>query len=243
MRILVANANTTQMVTDAVVAEALRHASPGTDIIGETAGFGMGIVSTEAGNAVAGHAALDLLARHVGQVDAAILAISFDTALAAAQELMPFPVVGMTAAALHTACLMGRRFGMVSFGAGSRLMYLDMVQASGLGGRMVGHEVVGLESAAAYLDTTRLDAAVLEAANRLRDCGASSVIIAGAATSGMAMRLQASAMVQLLDGVACAVRLAEVLVGLGVKATPARPLVNANPPLGLGNALSTLLTG
>lgn len=124
MRIALVNANTTQAVTDTVVAEARRHAAPGTEIIGVTAAFGVGIVSTEAGNTVAGHAALDALARLAAPatnpaVDAAVLAISFDTALAAAQELMPWPVVGMTAAALHTACLLGPRFGLVTFGSGA----------------------------------------------------------------------------------------------------------------------------
>jgi len=41
------------------------------------------IVSRRSENVIAGHAALDLLARHVADFDAVILAISFDTALAA----------------------------------------------------------------------------------------------------------------------------------------------------------------
>lgn len=243
MRILLANANTTQAVTDTVVAEARRHAAPGTEIIGATGRFGVAIVSTEAENAVAGHAALDLLARHRVQVDAAILAISFDTALAAAQETMPFPVIGMTAAALHTACLMGRRFGLVTFGRVSRGMYLDLVDASGLGRRMAGCETVELDSVAAYLDTARLDAAVLAAAGRLRDEGAASVVIAGAATAGMARRLQPDAPAQLLDGIGCAVRQAELLVSLGVHAAQPTPLAAAaaTPPVGIGEALAEVL--
>lgn len=243
MRVLVANPNMTQSVTDAVVAEARRHAAPGTTIIGATGGFGAAIVSTEAGNAIAGHAALDLLARHVGQVDAAVLAISFDTALQAAQELMPFPVVGMTAAALHTACLVGRRFGLVTFGAGSRQMYLDLVEASGLGRRMAGCETVDLASAVAYLDTAALDGAVLAAAARLHAAGAGSVVVAGAATAGMARRLQPASPVQLLDGIGCAVRLAEMLAGLGVRSAGAAPLATAQLPAGLSPALAALLQG
>lgn len=242
MRILVANANTTEAVTEAVAAEARKHAAPGTEIILATGAFGVGIVSTEAGNAIAGHAALDMLARHVGQVDAAVLAISFDTALAAAQELMPFPVVGMTAAALHTACLLGRRFGLISFGAGTRWMYADVVAASGLGPRMAGHEVIEMQSATDYFDAGRLDHAVLDAARRLHDAGAASVVISGAAIAGMAARLQARSPVQLLDGVACAVRVAELLVGLRARAASGRPLSNVNPAKGLDAALVRALS-
>lgn len=242
MRILVANANTTEAVTHAVAAEARKHAAPGTEIIGATAAFGVGIVSTEAGNAIAGHAALDLLARHIGQVDAAVLAISFDTALAAAQELMPFPVVGMTAAALHTACLLGRRFGLVSFGAGSRWLYADVIAASGLGARMAGHEVIAVDSATDYFDAGRLDDGVLGTARRLHDAGAGSVVISGAAIAGMAARLQARSPVQLLDGIGCAVRVAELLVGLGARAAPGRPLLDVKPSKGLNDALAQALT-
>lgn len=240
MRILVVNGNTTQPVTDRVAAEARRHAGPGTEVVGATAAFGVAIVSTEAENAVAGHAVLDLLARNM-DVDAAILAISFDTALAAAQSLLPFPVVGMTAAALHTACLVGRRFGLITFGAGSRGMYLDLVAAEGLAPRMAGCETIELESAAAYLDTERLEAAVLAAAARLHGAGAASVVVAGAATAGMSARLQARAPVPLLDGMACAMRVAEALVAMRVRTAPAPALPKADPPIGLGESLAAVL--
>ena len=243
MRLLVANANTTQAVTDTVVAEARQHAAPGTEIIGATASFGAGVVSTEATNAIAGHAALDLLARHAGQVDAAVLAISFDTALAAAQELMPVPVVGMTEAALHTACLMGPRFGFITFGAGSRAMYLDLVARAGLAPRMTGCETITLATVAEYGNTGTLDAEVQAAVARLAEAGACSVVIAGAATAGMSRRLQRAAPVQLLDGIGCAVRQAELLAAMGARPARAKPLVQDKPPQGLSAPLAALLAG
>ena len=77
MKLLLVNGNTTQAITDRVVAEARRCAAPGTTITGVTARFGVSIVSTEAENEIAGHAVLDALAVHVPDHDAAILAISF----------------------------------------------------------------------------------------------------------------------------------------------------------------------
>jgi allantoin racemase len=82
MKLLLVNGNTTQAVTDRVLAEARRCAAAGTEVTGATARFGVNIVSTEAENDIAAHAVLDALsATHAGH-DAAILAISFDTALA-----------------------------------------------------------------------------------------------------------------------------------------------------------------
>jgi len=144
MKLLLVNGNTTQAVTDRVIAEARRCAAPGTEVAGATARFGVNIVSSEAENDIAAHAVLDTLsATHAGQ-DAAILAISFDTALAGARQILPIPVIGMTEAALHTACLLGRRFGLISFGTASRFLYLDLVRRSGLLERMVACETIEL---------------------------------------------------------------------------------------------------
>lgn len=242
MRILLANANTTQAVTDTVVAEARRHASAGTEIVGATASFGVGIISTDAENAVAGHAMLDVLAAHP-DVDAAVLATSFDTGLAGAQAIMPYPVIGMTAAALHTACLVTRRFGLITFGRGSRSMYLDLVAWSGLRERMAGCNTVELDSVSAYLDTARLDQAVLREATLLAEGGAGAVIVAGAATAGLSRRLQPQAPVPLLDGIGCGVRQAELAAGLAIAPTRAAPLTQRHGPVGLADRLAALLHG
>src|SRR4051794_8850066 len=99
-RLLVVNPNTSAEVTARFVAEARAVAPPGTVIEGVTGSFGAAIVTTHAENAIAGHAMLDLLAHHAAGHDAVILAISFDTALAAAGDVLDIPVVGITRSAL-----------------------------------------------------------------------------------------------------------------------------------------------
>jgi allantoin racemase len=116
MKLLLVNGNTTQAVTERVVAEARRCGAPGTEVTGATARFGVSIVSTEAENDISAHGVLDVLSETYAGHDAAILAISFDTALIGARQIVPIPVIGMTEAALHTACLLRRRFGLISFG-------------------------------------------------------------------------------------------------------------------------------
>jgi allantoin racemase len=136
MKLLLVNPNMTQAVTDKVVAEARRCARPGTAVAGITATFGVAIVSTEAEVAVAAHAALDLIASHQPGVDGVVIAMSFDAGALAARRLFPLPVLGITEAAIHTACLLGRRFGMVVSGAVSVPLYLDLLAATGLQDRM-----------------------------------------------------------------------------------------------------------
>jgi hypothetical protein len=149
-------------------------------ITGVTARFGVSIVSTEAENEIAGHAVLDALAVHVADHDAAILAISFDTALLGAQQIVAIPVIGMTEASLLTACLLGRRFGLISFGQSSRSMYLDLVQRAGLWRRMTGLETIDLSNSSAYLHEGGQDAAVIDASARLIAAGADTIVVAGA---------------------------------------------------------------
>jgi len=243
MKLLLVNGNTTQAVTDRVVAEATRCAAPGTAITGVTARFGVSIVSAEAEDAIAGHAVLDALAAHVAAHDAAILAISFDTALQGARQIVPIPVVGMTEASLVTACLLGRRFGLISFGQSSRRMYLDLVERAGLSQRMVGLETIELSNSAAYLREGGQDPAVIAASSRLVAAGADAVVVAGAAVAGIAHRLRAQVSVPLLDGIACAVGQAEMLVRLGLhQAVATAPLTGGSATIGIDPALSQRLS-
>jgi allantoin racemase len=244
MKLLLVNGNITQAVTDLVRAEAARHARPGTEITAVTATFGVPIVSTELENAIAGHAVLDLLATHAPGHDAAVLAISFDTALLAARQLLDIPVIGMTEASLHTACLLGRRFGLITFGTLSRLLYIDLVRERGLQDRMAGCSSIDVPAVAAYLQHAAFDQMVSDAAHALvADSGADVVVICGAAVAGTAARLQPQVNVPLLDGIGCAVRLAEALTDLGLVQKPlGRRTAAGLSPIGLSAPLMQRLT-
>ncbi|WP_043363755.1 aspartate/glutamate racemase family protein [Belnapia sp. F-4-1] len=212
MRILVANANTTGAITELCAAAARAAAGPGTEILPATPRFGPVVISSRAENVVAGHALLELLAIHAGKVDGVLLAVSHDTALEAARQLMPCPVVGMTEAACLTACLAGGRFGLVTFGGTET--YRERIAQHGLSGRLAG--LAGLEATPqdAVRDPEGVARLLHGAIGRLAAEGADSVVLGGAALAGMAPRLQPDACVPLLDGIACGVRLLEMLVAL-----------------------------
>ncbi|MDR3538835.1 MAG: aspartate/glutamate racemase family protein [Acetobacteraceae bacterium] len=244
MKLLLANGNTTQAVTDIVVAEAIRCAAPGTDITGATARFGVSIVSTEAENDIAAHAVLDLLAASYPGHDAAILAISYDTALSSARQIMPIPIVGMTEAALHTACLLGRRYGVISFGGGARSLMLDVVARTGLASRMVAMDIIQPADTAQFLREGAQDDAICDAVGRLIAAGAEAVVVCGAAMAGVGHRLQPRVAVPLLDGIGCAVRQAEALVRIGLPPrTPPRRLEAGAALPGISPELAVRLNG
>jgi len=212
MRLLVANANTTEAITRLCADAACAAASPGTTILPATPRFGATVISTRAENIIAGHALLSLLAEHAGQVDGVLLAVSHDTALEAARQLLPCPVVGMTEAACLTACLVGGRFGLVTLGAVET--YRERIAAYGLGGRLAGLRGASATPQDAVRDPEGVAALIQAEIAALVAEGADSVILGGAALAGMAGALQPAAPVPLLDGIACGVRLLEMLVAL-----------------------------
>ncbi|NKC30691.1 aspartate/glutamate racemase family protein [Falsiroseomonas selenitidurans] len=242
MRILVLNGNTTEAITAACVAAARDAAAPATEIIGATPAFGPTVISTRAENAIAGHAILATLAEHAGGIEAAILAVSHDTALDAARQLMPCPVIGMTEAACLTACLVGGQFGVLTLGQARP--YEELVARHGLAARCAAVVGLPLTPQQAIADPAAAEAQVLAATTAMAE-RCDSVVLAGAALAGLAARLQDRAAVPLLDGIACAVKLAEALAALhlpkprtGSFAAPA-----GRTGLGLSPALAALLSG
>ena len=243
MRILVANANTTEAITQLCAGAARAAAAPGTEILAATPRFGPAVISSRAENVIAGHALLELLAEHAGQVQAVVLAVSHDTALEAARQLMPCPVVGMTEAACLTACMVAARFGLLTLGGVET--YRELIGRHGLSSRLSGLEGIAMTPQEAVQDPARAEAMVLEGIARLVEGGADAVVLGGAALAGMAARLEARAPVPLLDGIACAVKLSEALVGLNLP----KPRAGSLAPLsgresgGLSPALAALLRG
>ncbi len=215
MRILVANANTTEAITELCAASARAAAAPGTEIIAATPRFGPAVISSRAENVIAGHALLELLAQQAGQVDGVILAVSHDTALDAARQMMPCPVVGMTEAACLTACMLGGRFGLVTMG--STAPYRELIaDRYGLGARLSGLTSIPSTPQDAVREPDRVAEELAVAIDALVRDGAESVILGGAAVAGMADRLQPRTPVPLLDGMRCGVKLVEGLFALGL---------------------------
>lgn len=218
MKILLVNPNLTQAVTDAVLAAARARAAPGTELVAVTGSFGPAVIGSRAENALAQHGVLDLVARHAPGCDAVVLGVSLDTGLWACRELLDIPVIGMTEAGLLCGATVATRIGLLTNGARMGPLYRELVQSYGLGGRLAGIETLTLtpqQMVGAPQDVQAAQQAVMAAARTLieRD-GAEAVLLAGAAMASMAEVLQAHLPVPLLDGVGCAVALAQAMVGL-----------------------------
>lgn len=221
MRILVVNSNTTDSVTQRIAAASRAAASPGTEIEAVTAPFGLPLIVTRADWLVAGPATLAALAARRGTYDAAVIACFGDPGLDAAKELLDVPVLGISEAAFHAACMLGRRFGVVSFTAALRPMFEECLAHHGLGARCAGFRMgppfagdpgrVAEERADLIADLCR---------QSVEQDGAEAIILAGGPLAGLAPMLAPRVAVPLVDGTAAAVRLAEAMVGLAPPGAP-----------------------
>lgn len=239
MRLLLANPNTTEAVTEAITAAARAVAAPGTEIRPATARFGARVIATRTEAAVAEHAALDLLATESDGCDAAIIGASLDSGLRAAREMLAMPVLGLTESALHVACLTGVRFGAITTSGRSAAGLREMIALYGLAGRCAGIGALETSAGGILADPGAWEAGIVAEAGRLIGMGADCIVLIGAVMAPLPGRVQGRIAVPVLEGVRCAVVLAEGLVRLALPkagagsfaALPARETVGLSPAL------------
>ncbi len=245
MKLLLINPNITAAMTDLMAAEARRFASPGTEIVAATAAFGTQYIENRAEAAIASHAVLDVLARHAACCDAAIVSAFGDPGLGAAREFADIPVLGIEESAILTAWMLGRRYSIVCLTPRLRRWYIECAEEHGLAGRLASVRALDI----AIPDITRAKeqchARLLEECTlAIEQDEAEVIIFGGGPIAGLAREAAESIPVPTLDGVSCAVRLAEALVGLHPRAplrgSFARP--RAKPARGLTPELMRMIT-
>jgi len=215
MRILLLNPNTSKDVTELLLSAGRAAASAGTEIVPLTAPRGVPYIATRAEAQIGGAIALEMLAEHSRDVDAAIIAAFGDPGLFGARELFDIPVVGMAEAAMLTACMLGRRFSIVTFARALGPWYQECVEMHGLRERCAGIRM--LDGAFQSISTVReeKEALLVELANRaVREDEADVIILAGAPLAGLAAKVKANIPVPVVDQAAAAVKQAETLVAL-----------------------------
>lgn len=245
MRILCLNANTTVYVTE-LVARTLREVlGDDAEIVAVTGDFGPAVIRTGLDHAVAEHVAVTLGARHGSDVDAVLVAVSFDTATDALREALDVPVVGISEAAIATARMVGGRIGYVSIGALSNALYRETLARYDVSRDMAGWRTIEAPSAYAPGDTSAVDALLLDAAAALADEGADVIVLLGAVLAGAAARLRGAAELPLVDGGQAGALMVSALARLGpLRRRRGRFALRSGAPMsGVDPALSRLSAG
>jgi Asp/Glu/hydantoin racemase len=211
-----------------------------------TGRFGPRYVASRAAAAIAGHAALDVLAEHGEGCDAVLLACFGDPGLLALKEISPVPVVGMADASCHMACLFATRFSIVTGGERWGPMLGEFVAGLGLTSRLASIRTVaptGAEIAEAP------DRALATLAESCRACAeedaAEAVILGGAGLAGLAGRIRPDVPVPVICSLEAGLRatLAAASLGLAKAASGSLARTPAVPSVGLSPSLAEMLDG
>ncbi|WP_375462069.1 aspartate/glutamate racemase family protein [uncultured Enterovirga sp.] len=245
MRLLLINPNTTPEITDLVARHARRILRDEAEITAVTGRFGARYVAGRAAYAVASHAALDACAEHGQGHDAVLLACFGDPGLEALKEISPVPVVGMAEASCHMACLLGRRFAIVTGGERWGPMLQDFVAAQGLSPRIAAIRTVAPSGAAIAGDP---DGAMQVLAEACRSCaekdGADVVVLGGAGLAGLADRVAERAGVPVICSLEAGLRATIAAARLGFGQPPDSVATAASAgvdSVGLSEALTRAL--
>lgn len=244
MRLLVVNPNISTSVTALIEAEARRAASPDTALSFATAAFGVAYIETRFEALVGGYATACAAAEHAGTFDGLVVAAFGDPGLGGLKELFDVPVIGMTEAALASACLLGARFSIIAISHRIQAWYRECVEANGLASRLAS--IRSLTSPLRDIATVQEDHAerlIALSRQAVDEDGADVIVVAGAPLAGLARTLRNRIPVPVVDGVSNAVRHCESLVALQPGAAmqgsfqrpPSKP--NAGMPPALGRLL------
>lgn len=244
MKILLLNPNTTADVTDLLHAAGSRAASAGTELVPVTAARGVPYIATRAEAQIGGAIALEMLAEAGPGVDAAVIAAFGDPGLFGARELFAFPVVGLAEAAMLTACMLGRRFAIVTFAGALAPWYEECVAMHGLSSRCAGIRTLdGHFQSISQVQAEKEELLVALANRAVEQDNADVVILSGAPLAGLAAKVRDRIPVPVVDPVAAAVRQAETLAVLkprkAVAGTFRRP--DPKPTRGLAEPLAAII--
>jgi allantoin racemase len=244
VKILLLNPNTTRAVTDLLYSAGAKVASPGTELAAMTAERGVPYIATRAEAQIGGAIALEMLAAAGPGVDAAIIAAFGDPGLFGARELFEFPVVGLAEAAMLTACMLGRKFAIVTFARALGPWYQECVSMHGMDARCAGIRTLdGVFKSISDVQAEKEEMLVALANRAVEQDDADVVILSGAPLAGLADKVRDRIPVPVVDPTAAAVRQAETLVALrprkAIAGTFRRP--DPKPTIGLAEPLAAVI--
>jgi allantoin racemase len=223
LRIKVINPNTTATMTETIAAAARAVASPGTEIVAATSASGPVSIEGHYDEAVAAIGLIEQIrageaAGGDARPDAYVIACFGDPGLLAARELATGPVIGIAEAAMRAATFVATGFSVVTTLARTRVIAEHLVVAYGM--ERICRRVRAIDVAVLALDDPAGNARARlfeECRRALAEDGSGAIVLGCAGMAELAASLARDLNVPVIDGVAAAVKMAEALVGMGLK--------------------------
>lgn len=235
MRILIVNVNTSEAITEAIARQAQTVAAPGTEIIGLTPYFGAESVEGNFESYLAAIAVMDRVLAYDGPYDAVIQAGYGEHGREGLQELLNVPVVDITDAAASTAMYLGHAYSVVTTLDRTVPLIEDRLKLSGLYDRCASVRASGMAVLELEAEPERaLEAIVRQAELAVSEDKAEVICLGCGGMAGLDEKIRQRTGVPVVDGVSAAVKMAELLVQLGLSTSKTRTYAKPRPKRVIG---------
>lgn len=235
MRIQLINPNTTEAFTERLQRSANAVAAVGTKVFATQPRLGTPSVESHSDEAWATLGVMaQVQAGEANGMDAYVIACFGDTGVAAARELARGPVVGMTEAALMSACLVAATFSIITLPPRTLIHSRRVLHELGLHTRCAGLRAIDVvvDDCQADDNPALYSALLSEARIALAEDRCEALVLGCAGLSEWVEPLQQALGIPVIDGVNAALKMAEALVSLGLRTSKHSSF--ALPPRNLG---------
>ena len=237
MRILTVNVNTTEAMTHSIGEAARAVANPGTEIIELTPKFGADSCEGNFESYLAAIAVMDVVTTYEGEFDAVVQAGYGEHGKEGLMELLDVPVVDITDAGAQLAHLLGYKYSVVTTLDRAVPLVEERLVSAGLMEKCASVRATGLGVLELEDQDVARKAIKAEAEKAIKDDLAEVIVLGCGGMAGLDKQISEELGVPVVDGVSAAVKLAEVLVNLGLSTSkintyaPPRPKVVKHWPL------------
>ncbi|MDB5848568.1 MAG: Asp/Glu/hydantoin racemase [Rhodoferax sp.] len=203
MKFTVLNPNTTQAMTDAVLAELAARLPADATLVGLTSRTGSPVIDSRETFALGAASAAAMLPEVPHDSDAILLACFGDPGLAALRRASNLPVVGLAQAAMDVARAQGQRFAIITAGANWVDMLRECAAGHGAAGLLVGVYALNGNGGQLLKNPDAFRAQLAALSTQAADDGARMLVLGGAAFAGL--RFTCDARLTLVDAMDAAV--------------------------------------
>lgn len=238
MHVHLINPNTTAAMTESIGQAGRAIAAPGTRTSASHPASGPASIEGHFDEAISAVGIIDEILRleRNEQIDAYIIACFGDPGLLAAREMTSAPVIGVAEAAFHLASLIATRFSVVTTLSRTGIIAEHLLDQYGFRNhcrrvRATDIPVLDLEDDSG----SALEKIIAECCRARDEDGIGTIVLGCAGMTDLTDTISEEVGLPVVDGVTAAVKLAEALVGLGLKTSKAGDLACPRPKTFTGN--------
>lgn len=219
MRILFINPNTSEAFTRGIEVSVAEYKAADTEVVALNPTTGPATIEGIYEEMLGAAAALQVFVENLDKFDGFVFACYGNEGLVqAAREATDKPVIGITEASYYMACMLGRKFSVVTTGDRWESLLWDSVKLHGLETRCASMRPTSINTS--ELEESGDDVVkfylMKEAHVALEQDGADVILLGCAGLTGFDKVMQAELGVPVIDGVAAALKFMEALIGYGV---------------------------